>query len=159
MRYMNRLNKDCMGAALVSALGAVVLVLGLTYEPGTLRQMGAGFLPIVFGVLMIAVGLVIGLTAVLAQAPPVDRETPAPAGSEAQWRGWACIIGGVLAFVVFGRFGGFVPAAFLSVFVAALGDRENSVRSAAGLAAVVDVFSIAIFHYGLHVQLALFQWG
>jgi len=30
--------------------------------------------------------------------------------------------------------------------------------SAAGLAAVIVAFSVAVFHYGLQVQLPLFQW-
>jgi len=158
MRYVNRLNKDHLGAALVIALGAAVLVLGLSYETGTLRRMGAGFLPVVFGVLMMAVGLVIGLTSALTPASAASESTVRPR-FEPQWRGWSAIIGGVVAFVVLGRFGGLVPAAFFSVFIAALGDRENTLRSAAGVAAVVSAFAVAIFHYGLHVQLALFQWG
>jgi hypothetical protein len=159
MRYVSRLNKDHLGAALVTALGAAVLVLGLSYETGTLRRMGAGFLPVVFGILMMAVGLVIGLTSALKPAASAASEPTVRPRLEPQWRGWSCIIGGVIAFVVLGRFGGLVPATFFSVFVAALGDRENTVRSAAAVAAVVAIFGIAIFHYGLHVQLALFQWG
>jgi hypothetical protein len=156
---MNRLNKDHLGAALVTVLGAAVLILGLTYETGTLRRMGAGFLPVVFGMLMIAVGLVIGLTSALKPASSASAEPAVRPRFEPQWRGWLSIIGGVVAFVVLGRFGGLVPATFFSVFIAALGDRENTVRSAAGVAVVVAIFGVAVFHYGLHVQLALFQWG
>jgi len=73
-----------------------------------------------------------------------------------QWRGWLCILGGVAAFVVLGAHGGLVPASFASVFVAALGDRRNSVRDAALLALAMTAFGVVVFHYGLHVLLPLF---
>ena len=51
-----------------------------------------------------------------------------------------------------------VPASFVSVFVAALGDRGNSVRAAAGLAAAMTAFGVVVFHYGLHLLLPLLAW-
>ncbi|HEX7639775.1 MAG TPA: tripartite tricarboxylate transporter TctB family protein, partial [Burkholderiaceae bacterium] len=80
------------------------------------------------------------------------------AGPLVQWRGWACIVGGVAAFVLLGEHGGLVPASFVSVFVAALGDRGNRVRDAALLAAGMTVFGVLVFHQGLHVLLPLFAW-
>ena len=41
---------------------------------------------------------------------------------------------GVIGFVVFGVYGGLVPATFLSVFIAAMGDRTNGIRGAVLLA-------------------------
>ena len=67
-------------------------------------------------------------------------------------------MGGVLSFVVLGEHGGLVPASFVSVFVAALGDRGNSWRAAAGLATVMTVLGVVVFHYGLHLLLPLFTW-
>jgi hypothetical protein len=40
-----------------------------------------------------------------------------------------------------------------------MGDRENTWKSAGILAAIVTVFGVAIFHFGLALQLPLFQWG
>ena len=40
-----------------------------------------------------------------------------------------------------------------------MGDRQNTLLGAAGLAALVDVFAVAVFHFGLQIQLPLFQWG
>ena len=79
--------------------------------------------------------------------------------SAPEWRGWICILGGVIAFVIFGVYGGLVPATFASVFVAALGDRQNNVKQSALLAAALTVFCVIVFHYGLKLQLPLFQWG
>jgi hypothetical protein len=81
------------------------------------------------------------------------------AGPVVQWRGWLCIIGGVGVFVVLGTHGGLVPASFFSVFIAALGDRENTVRSAALLALGLTDAGVVVFHYGLHLLLPLFTWS
>ena len=65
----------------------------------------------------------------------------------------------MLAFVVLGQWGGLVPATFASVFVSAMGERENTVKGAALLSAVLTVFCVIVFHFGLTLQLPLFQWG
>ena len=152
--------KDHYGALLLLALGAGVLALGVGYQVGSLNRMGAGFIPVVLGVLMMLVGIALGVTA----APP-GQETiahPLPGdGSKTgpEWRGWLCILGGVLAFVVFGQHGGLLPASFASVFVAAMGDRNSTVKGSALLAAALTLFCLIVFHYGLSLQLPLFQWG
>lgn len=154
------LGKDHFGALLLLALGAAVLALGLGYKMGTLNRMGAGYIPVVLGVLMMLVGIAIGVTA----APP-GKETisnPLPGdGTQKgpEWRGWLCILGGVLAFVLVGQYGGLLPATFASVFVSAMGDRNNTFKSAALLGAALTAFCLIVFHYGLSLQLPLFQWG
>ena len=158
---MNKLTKDRLGGALLVATGAATVVAGTGYGMGTLREMGSGFYPVVLGVLLVLIGLVLFATA--SRAPDAHLATaPAEmahlAGPVVQWRGWLCILGGALSFVVLGQHGGLVPASFVSVFVAALGDRNNSVRDAALLAALMTALGVVVFHYGLHLLLPLFQW-
>ena len=154
---MNKWTKDHVGGALLVVTGVAVVVAGVGYGTGTLRQMGSGFLPVVLGVLMAAIGV-----ALLASARGAALEPPAErahlAGPVVQWRGWLCIIAGVLSFVVLGQHGGLVPASFVSVFVAALGDRGNTWRAAAGLAALMTMLGVVVFHFGLHLLLPLFTW-
>ena len=158
---MNKLTKDRLGGALLVAAGAAAVVAGAGYGMGSLREMGSGFYPVALGVLLALIGVVLFATASrdpdahLAAAP---AETAHLAGPVVQWRGWLCILGGVLSFVVLGQHGGLVPASFVSVFVAALGDRDNSVRDAALLAALMTLLGVIVFHYGLHLLLPLFQW-
>jgi len=156
MSRLPPLTQDHYAGALLVALGIGVVVAGLGYGVGSLRQMGSGFFPLVLGVLLVALGIAIAAT-----AAPAGAGAPAPghatlAGPVVQWRGWLCILGGVAAFVVLGAHGGLVPASFASVFVAALGDRRNSVRDAALLALAMTAFGVVVFHYGLHVLLPLF---
>ena len=157
------LTKDHYGGALLVVVGAAVVVAGFGYGMGTLRQMGSGFFPVVLGVLMLLVGVALLATARrasggVADAVPVAAEMAHLTGPVVQWRGWLCILGGVLSFAVLGAHGGLVPASFVSVFVAALGDRNNSVRDAALLATLMTILGVVVFHDGLHLLLPLFQW-
>ena len=157
---MNKLTKDHVGGALLLVTGVAVAVAGVGYGMGTLRQMGSGFFPVVLGVLLALIGAMLLASAgrVSGSAAEPPPETAHLAGPVVQWRGWLCIVAGLLAFVALGQHGGLVPASFASVFIAALGDRANSVRAAATLAAVLTVAGVAVFHVGLHMALPLFAW-
>ena len=158
---MNRWTKDHAGGVLLLALGVAVAIAGAGYGPGSLRQMGSGFFPTVLGVLLALIGLALlasGRRASHAAPPEPPAGTAHLAGPLVQWRAWLCIVGGVLAFVVLGEHGGLVPASFASVFVAAMGDRGNTWRSAAALAAGLTALGVVVFHFGLHLLLPLFIW-
>ena len=154
---MSGLHKDQVGGALLVSTGVAVVVAGVGYGMGTLRQMGSGFFPVVLGVLMTLTGVALLATArrTPAEAPV---ETSHLAGPVLQWRGWLCIVGGMLAFAVLGEHGGLVPASFASVFIAAMGDRKNTWRAAAALAALMTALGVVVFHFGLHLLLPLFAW-
>ncbi|MBC7666600.1 MAG: tripartite tricarboxylate transporter TctB family protein [Caulobacter sp.] len=158
---MDKSTKDRIGGALLVATGLSVVVAGASYGMGSLRQMGSGFFPAVLGALMASIGA--ALLASARRAPAGAASAPLPemahlAGPVVQWRGWLCILGGVAAFVVLGEHGGLVPASFVSVFVAAMGDRGNTWRSAAALAALMTALGVVVFHFGLHLLLPLFTW-
>ena len=124
MRKSRMVRKDHVAAMLMMAMGIAIMVIGFRYRMGSLVHMGAGFIPVVLGVLMTAVGLVIGLLAT--SGTPEEKaaqKLPDPPTCAA-----ACILGGVAVFVLLGTFGGMMPAAFGSVFVAAMGDREEHVE-------------------------------
>ena len=152
MKSLRKLNKDRVSAVLLIVLGLGIVLQGLAYRMGTLTRMGAGFIPVVLGAVLALVGVAIGITA---ERGDFGDAQSAPT----EWRGWLCILGGVAAFVVLGVYGGLVPATFVSVFIAAMGDRVNSVGVGALLALALVVAGALIFSYGLHLQLPLFTWG
>ncbi|MEO7116047.1 MAG: tripartite tricarboxylate transporter TctB family protein [Caldimonas sp.] len=152
MKPLRSFNKDRVGAGLLILIGAGIAGQGLTYRMGALTRMGAGFVPVVLGTLLMLVGVAIGVT-----AEPGDFGTAKTMPTE--WRGWLCVLGGVVAFVVFGSHGGLVPATLLSVFIAAMGDRTNSIRDAIILAVGVTIAGVLIFVYGLSMTFPMFSWG
>ncbi len=152
MRSLRSYNRDYYGGALMILIGVAAASGSLRYQIGTPSNMGPGFFPAAVGVLLAMVGLAIALTAGL--SPDEDGARISP-----DWRGWGCIIGGILAFVVLGQYGGLVPATFAIVFISALGDRTNSVWQAFWLASAMVVISIVVFSWALQLQLPLFAWG
>jgi hypothetical protein len=62
----------------------------------------------------------------------------------------------IIAFIVLADRVGLAPAAFATVFIAALGDRSATIKSALTLAAVIAFFGTVVFWYGLRIQLPLF---
>lgn len=149
---LRRLNRDRVSAVLLIILGIAIALQALTYRMGTLTKMGPGFIPAVLGGLLAAVGLAIGITAEKGDFGNAKTH-------HLEWRGWLCILGAVAAFVVFGTYGGLVPASFIAVFIAAMGDKGNTWRSALTLAVAMAIASVVVFHYGLHLQLDMFTWG
>ncbi|HVB78891.1 MAG TPA: tripartite tricarboxylate transporter TctB family protein [Candidatus Binataceae bacterium] len=149
---MPRYNKDYYGGALIILIGVGAVLGGVQYGIGALTHMGSGFFPAAVGVILVACGLAIALGA---GPPSVDREKPRPF----EWRGRGCIIGGLVAFIVLAAYGGALLATFAIVFIAALGDRKNTVTQALILATVMVVINVVVFWWALQVQLPLFNWG
>jgi hypothetical protein len=147
------LKKDHIGGALIVLLGIATIFGGQRYTIGTLSRMGPGFFPVALGCILVLVGAAIAVTATLPHDPK-DEESLPP-----EWRGWICIVGSLIAFVVIGHYGGLIPATIAIVFIAALGDRDNSIWSALILSAVILAMCLLVFVWGLQIQFPLFTWG
>jgi len=158
---LGRLDKDRAGGVLLALLGLGVAVKGSGYPLGTVGHMGAGFMPVVYGILIALVGLALVATS-LRRKPAALVASPTPErGSEIppiDWRAPACILGGVAAFVLVGGACGLAPATFVAVFIAALGDRDNSPRAAALLALALVAVATLVFSYGLGLEMPLVKW-
>ncbi len=148
--------RDYYGGGLMILVGLAAAAIGRGYSVGSLARMGPGYFPVGLGILLVLTGAAIVIGARLRQAPlpAVRRETP-----PAEWRGWSCIVGGLLAFIVLGRYGGFVPATAAVVFISALGDRGNTRRDAALLALAMVAVLVLVFWWGLKMTFPLFGWG
>ena len=149
-------SRDHLGALLLIVMGGSVMWASYGYGLGHLTHMGSGFLPFSFGALLVLIGLLVAATA----KPPAPSSHLRPtADAKHGMRGGSCVLAGIGAFVLLGRYGGLVPATFASVFISALGDRRNSARDAAILAAVLAVVGYVVFDLGLKLQLSAFQWS
>ena len=156
MKQASQTRRDYYAGALMVLIGLAAASMGTTYGIGSLTDMQSGFFPLALGVILVLLGLVIAGTAtgVRKLAAPDKSATAAP-----EWRGWIAIIAGIIAFVVLGRWGGFLPATFAITFISALGDRDNGWRGALGLATAISIIGVVVFRWALEVQLPLFGWG
>lgn len=143
--------RDYYAGALMVLVGGGAAVVGSQYQMGSLTQMGPGFFPTALGMLLAVLGIAIAGTAAYAPAPAREAAAIRP-----DWRGWLCITLGALLFIALAEYAGLVAATFACVFVAALGDRSNTVKEAALLAAGITVFGVVLFAYILHIQIPIF---
>jgi hypothetical protein len=143
---------DYYGGALMILIGIGAIWRGLTYQVGTLTQMGAGYFPVGVGAVIVLMGLSIFFGA--RKLPVSRRKVWNP-----EWRGWSCIVLALLAFVLVGHFGGLVPATFAVTFISAMGDRNNTVFSSLLLSIALVAVSVIVFSWALQMQFPLFRWG
>ncbi|NYT77760.1 tripartite tricarboxylate transporter TctB family protein [Alcaligenaceae bacterium] len=151
MKLTNRRELYSAGFMLVVGIGTTLG--SLNYPLGEVQSMGPGYYPLLLGVVLTVLGA-------LTIATPLTSHDK---GTKSIWRGnpraWAAVTVGIGAFIVVGHYGGFVPAAFVLVGIAALGDPKNTLKSAFVLGLSVTIVAVLVFHYGMRMQFPLFQWG
>jgi FtsH-binding integral membrane protein len=146
--------KDFYAGILLLLLGTAVTLNAMNYKLGTLTHMGPGMFPFMLGIMLAIVGGLIFISGLATPLRHDERVLP----ERMEWRGWACILGGPLAFIVFGAYLGMVAATFMCVFIAALGDRTATLKGSTVLAGAVTVAGCLLFSYVLKVPFPLFRW-
>ena len=145
-------SRELMSAALLMAIGIATAVGGSNYTIGSLARMGPGFFPVALGVLLVILSLLMVLTPVSLE-DRLAEDQPAP-----EYRAWACVALGVIAFIVLGTYGGLVPGTLTLVLISALGDQRNTLKSALALAAGVTAAAVLLFKLVLELQIPLLTW-
>ena len=148
--------RDFYAGGLMMLFGLFAASNGPRYTLGTLMHMGPGFMPTTLGVILVLLGITIAVNAATAKG---DEEDQSILPEHPEWFAWGCILASPLAFILFGKFGGMIPAVFMCVFVATMGDRDITWRGATILSAVVTLFGVALFHYLLKIPMPVLKWG
>jgi len=147
--------RDFYAGGLMVLLGLGVALKGTTYRAGTLMHMGPGFLPTVLGIILVLIGIAI---AAVALSPADNEENQSILPEQPQWWAWLCILLSPVLFIFFGRYFGMAPGTFACVFIAALGDKNATLRSSIVLSAIVTIFGVGLFSYFLQVPMPIFTW-
>jgi hypothetical protein len=134
--------------------GALFLVLGLIFayeswilDIGTALRMGPGYFPLILALVLALLGIVI-----LIQATRVKGEPIGPIA----WRGMLLILPAPVFFGLTVRGLGFVPAIFLTAFIASFASLRMRPLAALILSAAVTLFSYAVFTRGLGLPFRTF---
>lgn len=135
--------RDLIGGGLIVCLGIFIAGAGSTYTIGTAAEMGPGYFPVLLGTLLCLTGAIITLGSFVGSGSEQEDIMPA----RPDWRGWGCILAGLLSFILLGKFFGLLPAIFGCVFISALGDRSATLRASIGLAGGLTVFGVILFDY------------
>ena len=141
-----------LSGGLIVLTGLAVTMEAMTFGLGTMARTGPGFFPTVLGAALTLVG------ALIAATPEANEDHDAGAFGRPDWRGWSCIILGIVAFIVLGEQFGLGPATFACVFVSAFGDRGATLRGSAILAVAATVVAAVVFTWALKFQLPLWRW-
>ena len=123
-----------IGAGLFFAIQALGLELGTSF------RMGPGYFPLMLAGLLMLLGLVI-----LIQSFRKEGEPMGPLA----WRGMLFILPAPVIFGLTVRGLGFVPALFMTAFVACFASHRMSLTWAVILSTTITAFSVAVFSYAL----------
>lgn len=167
------LHRDHLAGAAMVLLGLAAVWFAWPLEFGTLLQMGPGFFPVTLGALMTLVGVLIAISGGRPSDPslvpdfpgePDDVRVTAHTVASARaagpdWRGWACILGAFVAFIVLFQHAGAVPATTAIALLAALAERGNSWISVVSLAIFANLALVVVFWWALRMPMHLFWWN
>lgn len=127
--------------------GALLIAFGLFFayqswimDIGTALRMGPGYLPLLLAGILVLVGIV-----VLVQATRVQGEPMGPLA----WRGMLLTLPAPIFFGLTVRGLGFVPAVFITAFIASFASVRMKPLPALVLSACVTLFAYLVFSKGL----------
>ncbi|HSE00515.1 MAG TPA: tripartite tricarboxylate transporter TctB family protein [Burkholderiales bacterium] len=141
-----RHNRDFIAGLLFIVLGGLAVALARDYPFGTTMRMGPGYFPTVLGGILLLFGVYVAARGVRSG----DRV-------KGEW-GWKPLALIALSIVLFGLLldrVGMVPAAVVTLVIAAAAGREFRWKEVILLAAVMTAFSVAVFSYGLKLPYPL----
>ena len=140
--------KDLWAGLIFGAIGGAFILLASQYRLGTMHRMGPAMFPILVGALLAVLGAVIALRSFVLDGEPVPRFYARPIGIS------------LLAIVLFGaalQWLGLVAAVAVLVLVGAYAARDVRLLENVALAAVMILFSVAVFVWLLGLPLPLWR--
>jgi hypothetical protein len=138
---LNASRNDLASGAIFIAFGAYFALEALRYEFGTPFRMGPGFMPIMLGGILIALGIAVAAKGI--GKPDEEAAPPWP------WRGIALVLGTILFFAATFRGLGFVPVVLISGFITAMSSAKNNMLSALVISVGLCLLCYLIFVVGL----------
>lgn len=145
---LNASRNDLAAGAIFVAFGGYFALEALRYEFGTPFRMGPGFMPVVLGGTLVALGI-----AVAAKGIGKPDEGPSPPWP---WRGIALVLGTILFFAATVRGLGFIPVVLIAAFATAMSSTRNSPLAALVISVGLCVLCYLIFVVGLGMLVPLF---
>jgi hypothetical protein len=133
-------SKDFWSGVMLIAIGAVAAFIARDYPFGTALRMGAGFFPVVLGVILVLFGLYFAV-----------RGLHDSAKIEGNWSIRALVVL-PLAFVAFGVLmerAGFVPAMLALTLGSAAAGREFRIGEVLALSVLLTALCVALFIFAL----------
>jgi hypothetical protein len=135
---LDKANLIC--GVLLVATGLFFAYQSIELELGTAFRMGPGYFPFILACALILFGAIILFQAFRAAGEPIGAIA---------WRGIIFILAAPIFFGITVRGLGFVPSLFFTGLIAAFASHKMKPLTAVILAALLTVFSVLVFSYGL----------
>ena len=143
-----KLNKsECAVAACIIIFGAVMAYFGSFYGVGSLQNMGAGYFPVLLGVVTILFGIATFLEV---------RHSPNPF-PKIPWRPVVCVFSAILIWSLLVERIGLFPSSVLLVIIGSLG-RKINMRAMILTALLASAAAVLIFIEGFSLPLRVVAW-
>jgi hypothetical protein len=139
--------RDLASSLVVLAVGLFFIVNGLSYPMGSAMRMGAGFYPVLLGIIAVGLGLIL-------LVPALTREGRL---EPVAWRPFLAISAAIAAFALTLRTLGVAPAIFATVVVSAFADRTARPLSTIVVAIAIVTGTWLVFIKGLGIPLPLYR--
>lgn len=127
-------------------LGLGFFLIGLDYDFGTARRMGAGYFPMVLAATLVLLGVIVAI--------PGFSRNGIGLGST-NWRGMILIPLATLTFALLVRPAGMLTASFVSVCLASVSTPHYKPLNVLLVAAAISVFSTLVFVVGLGLPIPI----
>jgi hypothetical protein len=146
-------NTDVLSGLFVLAIAALFLIGGRNYEIGTLEEMGPGFVPMVLGSVLAALGAVL-----LVQGVATQATSPSVSGN------WATgpmilVLGSIGLFALTLRSIGYVAACALVVVISGLAAPDRRMGEILIEAVLLAAISALVFVKAIGMPMPLFPWS
>lgn len=142
-------NADFWAGVMFVAFGAAAVYFSRDYPMGSAMRMGPGYFPHYLGILMIAMGLVVGIKGLFTPGEKIGRWALRP----------LLTLGlGVILFGLALEPLGFVPALAILILASTLAGREFKLLEVILLIVVLIAGAVGVFIYGIGLPYSLFWW-
>jgi hypothetical protein len=143
-----RISRDnFLAGGIFIALGGFFALESLNYELGSPIRMGPGYMPLVLGSVLAALGVAI----VIAGLRKPEEHTNEPPS----WRAIGLIAVAIIFFGVCIRGLGFIPTVFITALLTASASSRSTLLGAGIIATALTLLSTLVFVFGLRLQVPM----
>ncbi len=141
--------KDFWAGILYIAFGVGAIAIAYDYPVGSAGRMGPGYFPRGLGIILIALGLILGLRSLKLRGAPLSFPAFKPI---------LIVLGSVVLFGLAAPKLGLVVATLILVIASSTASDEFTWKSAILSSIFLAIFTVLAFAYGLNLQLPVWPW-
>ena len=138
-------------AVILALIGLTAFIIGLNYDFGSARRMGAGYFPLVLSGVLVLLAVAEGVTELLKSDQMPSQQL--------DWRPLLAILAAVAGFAVIIPLFGMIPAFFVVIGFATLSEAKYGWKPALVLSVVICIGAWLLFSQLLGMSLPLFRLG